>query len=136
MDDAEILTRLAEMHEKNQQYLSDVFQRARQRYLSDAEFRAVAKATHRAVEDCRIRAEAPMDSEAVAMLTVMIADDLRESFRPEREQFSIGDSSTVYMDGSSLWYVRREGKPGIIYSLRLFPDDVPKIEQLLARAAQ
>jgi len=36
---------------------------------------------------------------------------------------TIAPTSTVYMDGTGMYSVREENKPGILYTLRLWPED-------------
>jgi len=36
---------------------------------------------------------------------------------------TIAPTATVYMDGSGVYSVRDESKPGILYTLRLWPED-------------
>jgi hypothetical protein len=49
--------------------------------------------------------------------------------------YEIQPTSTVYMDGSGIYFVRERGVPGIVASLRLHVGEVERVEELLRVAA-
>jgi len=50
--------------------------------------------------------------------------------------FELQSTSTVYMDGTAIYHVRRKGKPGIVCTLRIHMGEVERIEQLLLLQAE
>jgi hypothetical protein len=46
-------------------------------------------------------------------------------------EYAVGDSSTIYMDGSGLFHIRRADRPGILATLRMWPEDAKKLAELL-----
>lgn len=50
---------------------------------------------------------------------------------PKEPQFyRLEKSSTVYMDGSGVYYLKLRDRPGILFSLRLWLDDAKKLHTL------
>jgi hypothetical protein len=47
------------------------------------------------------------------------------------QTYTLKDTSTIYMDGSAVYEVRRADKPGILFSIRTWPLDAEKLAALL-----
>lgn len=46
------------------------------------------------------------------------------------DTYRITSTSTQYMDGSAIHHVKLTDKPGIVFSLRMWPEDVVKLQKL------
>jgi hypothetical protein len=107
---------------------------ARTRLWMDPVFHAKVREVEKVVQDILVNGK-NLDPTKIAVLSVMVVEQINAQAGRPIPGYELGETSTVYMDGSALYSLRHRGRPGIICNLRLFADDVVRLGMIFERDA-